>query len=706
MKSSFKLIIACLAAGVLLASCAKENLAPAGPEAAKGNVVTLTVKADLPEPEGDPQSKLTLDNSTMKMEWDGGETLLVFAGKVVRNKADDADSLIQKTIKLTGGTGDEKGVFTGALDFGDTGLTVDDIQAIALNGSTSTTANVLELSSGKMRILMTNDQVITQSVDNFFDGKYAAPYAFVSASNITEDSGNYTISGVSLKYARPVLKFYVYDSSGAHAAHKLKKVLVTRTSTLGGTYMHGNTIINSNGTISNSGTTYTGAGVTFSADNTIPTSKADALQLYFALHRPRTNYNIAIARITYNDGTEDKTIDKEIKSVLGSLNLQAGKVYKISIDLADNANLIEYSTDGGATWDTTLPAAAFSTLAVRKVTTASPTYTVSGSVLAKIKTTIDTYGDDTNGVDLDLSGINVTSGTLTAVFSGAPIKSVKLPANTTVLSDNCFKNCDKLASVDLTGISGLEIGESAFYGCTALTSFDFSKVKTIGSYSFCNAPITEVDLSTAQPGTLVKSLAFVDEITRTVSSTDPTIVPNPTSNTSIKTVKLNNNVELEIYAFMRLTALEYVYYDVPNCTKNAFGWQTGNWVTPYTHHNDLTAVIGPHVTATNMIFWTNANLSKVIIEDGATGFGNNTFACCRYLKEIECRATTALPTITTTTFRYYTGSNASRSTGYNVDAAEKKLLVPAASATLYDETNGGLWYTTVQQNLGYTLTTY
>ncbi len=57
-----------------------------------------------------------------------------------------------------------------------------------------------------------------------------------------------------------------------------------------------------------------------------------------------------------------------------------------------------------------------------------------------------------------------------------------------------FYGCSKLSSITLSPLI-TKIPDNTFYGCKALTTFDFSNIKTIGASSFYNSGLSSIDLS-------------------------------------------------------------------------------------------------------------------------------------------------------------------------------------------------------------------
>ena len=154
----------------------------------------------------------------------------------------------------------------------------------------------------------------------------------------------------------------------------------------------------------------------------------------------------------------------------------------------------QYSADN-ATWGDAIPAS-FTTLYVKGNLTAEN--------LASIKTAIETQGTT---VALDFSACSYDSAEFPAVFggtasanngqagaaviatAGTAISSIKFPANVNSIATSAFRACDKLTSVDLTGI--VTIGGSAFANTGIVSLTVPESVTTCGTYAFAYCPDLE-----------------------------------------------------------------------------------------------------------------------------------------------------------------------------------------------------------------------
>lgn len=595
--------------------------------------------------------------------WEGDEVLSVLLANSGTSSAAEG-----KQISLPSSSA---GIFTGTADISP--FTVNDLQAAVVPAGNGAwydgTADEIVLSVAESQV---------QEGDGVFNGDFVPFSAFVNKDSFITGDNTYTLHSMTLNPSAAIIRFNVYGKAAEmEDGEKLKSLTLHAAGNKG---LAGTVRLGRNGTCSVAGT----------ASSTVKILLEEASQV---TGKDRNNgVKAFVALLPYGNAGESVTIDSICVSTDKAdysarfnepISPRMGEVMQVAIDLAGFGNKAihaEFSVDGGTTWTTDLPVT-FHSLIVRG--------NLQESDLQTIRTAVD---GQALPVNLDLSPAKYVSAVFPKVFGSdgetqcKMLASVRLPQNVTSLDEGCFMNCTGLSEIPLP--AGTVLGNKAFYNCTSLVNVDFSKIISIGSNAFGNVQLTKVDLSTAVPGTTVAAHAFLNE------SLEP--------NKSIDSIFVGQNVVCENYSFYRLYALRHLYLDAASCGI-AFSWQTSSYVTPYDHTGNLTVVLGPHSASTSLTFWTNANVDKVVIEDGATGLSGNVFGCCRYLREIECHSTTAAPSIVATTFRYYdsSGNYASRSTGYNIPASQKKLRVPSGSEALY---NTGTWKTVVQDQLGYVLT--
>ena len=76
-------------------------------------------------------------------------------------------------------------------------------------------------------------------------------------------------------------------------------------------------------------------------------------------------------------------------------------------------------------------------------------------------------------------------------FSQTALVEVDLPESLTSISECAFELCDQLTTVTFAGES-ITVGESAFYGCSAMNSIDLENVVSIGKLAFAASGLTSV----------------------------------------------------------------------------------------------------------------------------------------------------------------------------------------------------------------------
>lgn len=473
MKKYLSMILA--AAALMSVSCDKEQkISEPSSIVDGGEIITLTVRADLPVIE--PVSKLSMEPAvSKKMQWDGGETMYVLAGAV------DGGVLTQKVFTLTGGTGVDLGVFTGTLDFSDTSLGMSDIKAVVISHTTP----ALEYVSSAIRVNVPNVQTISQAEDGVLNGEYAIAYAMVKSSNFISSGGGYELNGVSLKYARPVVKLTIYDSGAAYTTLKLKKVA------LYGKWIYGATRINMSG-VASGAQSANHVTVNLPETDVIPLDKANGLTTFVPVGAP-TTHQLLYCTITLTDGAEDTVIYKVLDPDGYSQALASGKLYNISINLSGNTSTTSgtvYSTDGGTTWNKNLPTSEFASLAVAKVGGNSLTT----EEFTAIATAMASHAA-TGGADLDLSRATCAENKFPRVFGNTDsdattttslsIKSIVLPSNITTINNEAFRACQNLQSCG--GMDKVTaFGSYCFKGCSSLSSIDLSAAKNLYAYAFQN----------------------------------------------------------------------------------------------------------------------------------------------------------------------------------------------------------------------------
>lgn len=596
-KSSFILIA--LAVGVLLGvSCSRDENMTTITEP-KGEVIQLTVRAELPEPTpGDEGTRLSMDPSVnARMAWDGAETMYVLAGK------GEPGSLEQKVFTLTGGVDANLGVFTGELDFSGTTLGLSDIKAVVL----SYAEPELEYNSSQLRVKVPSKQVFTQEEYGILDGTWAVAYSLVSEANFTTSGPGYELNGVSLQYARPVVQFTVYDSSSNYSAYKLKEVRFYAKWICGASYVNVST-----GTPSG-GQSYNHTNVNLPATETVPSSQVTGLRAFIPIAHPSTHQMLYCAAVM-TDGVQDTIIYRGIDPVGRNQTFESGKLYNINFDLAHSKCTpgMLYSTDEGTTWSSSLPTSEFSKLA---------TWRVGGNLaLENLNDVVGAILDNgaAGGVELDLSRNSYSSASFPRVFGSSTtsttdsslcLKGIKLPSNITTLSNNAFCYCQNLRYCE--GMDKVKVfGSYVFRNCSNLQSIDVSAATQLFAYAFQNCANATGSLS----------------IPSTVTT-------------------------MGIYTFTHCRGLSEIRVDAPLTANNDNGRMFAFASKGLAKTHDLTITYGATVqNIRGREFLWNTNVIKVVCE-GSPIFGYAFIGGASNLKTIELRGA-SVPTATSTADPY------------------------------------------------------
>lgn len=151
----------------------------------------------------------------------------------------------------------------------------------------------------------------------------------------------------------------------------------------------------------------------------------------------------------------------------------------------------QYSADN-STWSDVIPTT-FSTLYIKGNLTADNLESVKTAIAAQseavaLDMSASSYESEEfpavfNGAT---SGNGGSAGAVTITTSGTAVSSIKFPSNITAIAANAFRACDKLTSVDLTGI--VTIGGSAFMSSGLVSVTVPASVTTCNNYAFGYCP--------------------------------------------------------------------------------------------------------------------------------------------------------------------------------------------------------------------------
>lgn len=221
----------------------------------------------------------------------------------------------------------------------------------------------------------------------------------------------------------------------------------------------------------------------------------------------------------------------------------------------------------------------------------------------------------TSLVKLDLSETAITSLPSSFMYERSSLQEVKLPSTLREIGNSAFYGCAALQSFDLNGITS--IGNTVFYGCRSLPSINLNGVETIGRGAFYGcSKLDNIDLST---------LVSIDNSYSSSSGAFQNC-------TSLKTVTFGNRLQkIGGYAFQN-TAIESL--DLPESIVSL-----GNGA--FTGCTNLTSVSLPStLTSINdETFSGCVALTSVTMQSGITSIGSRAFDGCKALEEISIPAT-------------------------------------------------------------------
>lgn len=275
-----------------------------------------------------------------------------------------------------------------------------------------------------------------------------------------------------------------------------------------------------------------------------------------------------------------------------------------------------------------------------------------------------------------------------AFYNCTGLKRVTLPEGVTAIGQNCFRECNKLAAIDLPS-TVRSFGNLAFYNCKALTSVVIPEgVEAIPQSLFANcSALTSVTLPStlksieyeAFSSTGVKEVVIPEGVTTlgdnlfnackslvSVQLPDAlTAIPPKLCYSCSVLTTINMPSKLETVgndAFYNCSKLQDVTF--PETLKSLDERSFGGC-------NSFTRIIINIPEIAGYAFWSCPNVTTVDLGEKVTSIGRNAFISASSLQTIICRAKTA-PELGSSAF----GSAGSKAEG------KKILYVPAAS---YDE---------------------
>ena len=248
------------------------------------------------------------------------------------------------------------------------------------------------------------------------------------------------------------------------------------------------------------------------------------------------------------------------------------------------------------------------------------------------------------GNDDSCSGAIVNGTTLTGWNN--PEGAISIPKGVTGISSNAFKNCTGLTSVTIPD-SVKTIGDRAFYGCTGLTSITIpDSVTRIGSYAFYGCSeltnvtipdsVTTIGSSAFYGCSGLSSVNFKGTINQWLNISFGSYSANPLFNahhlyidgTELTDLVIPDNTNsIKNYTFCGCSGLTSITIpdSVTTIGSSAFRYCSG-----------LTSVTIPDSVTTigSSAFENCSGLTSITIPDSITSIGNYAFSGCRGLTSV------------------------------------------------------------------------
>lgn len=395
--------------------------------------------------------------------------------------------------------------------------------------------------------------------------------------------------------------------------------------------------------------------------------------------------------------------------MLGTAPEVDGRFQVSKIYVCNRTDLVSYTTNDGFSYSSILPYGwdyEWITVNVEKNGEFAETYLTQNdynwAAAQYVKVTGNINDIDLSAIrnlttlmKLDLSETTISSLPDQFMYNRSSLVEVKLPSTLKSIGNDAFYGCSALQTFDLNGITTIgssvfsncrslsyinltgvqSIGNSAFSGCSKLNNIDLSTVSYIGSSAFSNCTSLEaIDLTSAVSiGRMFEESYGSDSFENC---------------TSLKEVTFGNNLHyLGSYSF-RNTAIENIALP-DSLTSIAYGVFENC-------ENLLSVEIPSSITTINSeAFHGCSSLRSVSMETGLSVIGSSAFNGCTSLVEVTIPPTvksigsSAFDNSGIKTFKCYAvvpPTAESSFIGNNMDMSRTYLYVPPFSKDFYRNT--------------------
>lgn len=298
----------------------------------------------------------------------------------------------------------------------------------------------------------------------------------------------------------------------------------------------------------------------------------------------------------------------------------------------------------------------------------------------------------TSLIKLDLSETTITSLPEQFMCNRTSLVEVKLPSTLTTIGNSAFYGCSALQSFDLNGIT--TIGSKVFSGCSSLSYINLTGVQSIGNYAFSNcSKLNNIDLSTV---VYIGGYAFLGctslesiDLTSAISIGDSSYDGSSFSGcTSLKDVTFGKNLQiLRSYSFEN-TAIESLILPASLSDVSSETFADCKNLKTVTLPSSIKSI-------DDGAFNGCSSLSSVTMETGLSSIGSRAFYGCTSLEDVTIPSTvksigsSAFNNSGIKTFKCYAvvpPTTGSSFIGSGMDMSRTYLYVPPFSKDFYRNT--------------------